>query len=715
MTESTFSTYWYRVAKLKPLLRDAAIISRHIYRGQVWYVLTNSLSGRSHRFNAAAYALIGQMDGERTVQEIWEHSGNLTIDAIPTQDEVIRLLGRLHDADLIQSDILPSTVDLLQKAQGQSKSNLKQRVANPFSLRFPLWDPERFLKKWGHLTAPLFTRTMFYIWLLVVFSAVIAAIIHWSELSNELADRLFLPSNLLLLWLIYPVTKIFHEFGHAFAVKKWGGEVHEMGIMLLALTPLPYIDASASASFPDKRHRIGVAAMGMMVELLMASVALFIWLNVETGLISALSYNVMLIGGVSTLLFNGNPLLRYDGYYMLADLVEIPNLGQRSTRYLGYLLQHYVLGIKTAESPVTAPGEQGWFIVYGPIAFCYRIAVLVGLVWLVSSRFFVVGVLIALWGVVSLLVIPAVRNTMRFLDSPAVQNQRSRLTMVGGGAALAVVLIIFVFPMPFWTNTQGVVWLPEQSVIRAGTDCEVVEVLAPAEQLVSKNAPLIRGVDPFLEMEIEVYRARLAELYATYNAQPLHERVKRKMVLDEIALAKDELKQIEEKLEKLLIRSPAKGNFILNDPRNLAGRFVKKGELLGYIVSEHRPTIRAVVSQADIGLVRERLTDIEIRLTEQPTRSLKADIERIVPSADLNLPSAALGTSGGGLIPVDPTDPDGLRALESLFQIDLCLPDEVKNPHIGSRVYVRLDHGTMPLAMQWYRSLRQLFLRKFYV
>ena len=715
MTESTFSTYWYRVAKLKPLLRDAAIISRHVYRDQVWYVLTNSLSGRSHRFNAAAYALIGQMDGERTVQEIWEHSDNLTIDAIPTQDEVIRLLGRLHDADLIQSDILPSTVDLLQQAQGQSKNNLKQRVTNPFSLRFPLWDPERFLKRWGHLTAPLFTRTMFYIWLLVVLSAVVAAIMHWSELSNELADRLFLPSNLLLLWLIYPVTKIFHEFGHAFAVKKWGGEVHEMGIMLLALTPLPYIDASSSASFPDKQHRIGVAAMGMMVELLMASVALFVWLNVETGLISALSYNVMLIGGVSTLLFNGNPLLRYDGYYMLADLVEIPNLGQRSTRYLGYLLQHYVLGIKTAESPVTAPGEQGWFIVYGPIAFCYRIAVLVGLVWLVSSRFFVVGVLIALWGVISLLVIPAVRSTMRFLDSPAVRNQRSRLTMVGGSAALAVVLIIFVFPMPFWTNTQGVVWLPEQSVIRAGTDCEVVEVLAPAEQLVAKNAPLIRGVDPFLEMEIEVYRARLAELYAKYNSQPLHERVKRKMVLDEIKQVEGDLHQIEEKLEKLLIRSPARGRFILTDGRNLTGRFVKKGELLGYIVTEHRPTIRAVVSQAAIGLVRERVTGVEIRLTEKPACSMKANIERIVPSADLNLPSAALGTTGGGIIPVDPTDPDGLRALESLFQIDLCLPDGVKNPHIGSRVYVRLDHGTMPLAMQWYRSLRQLFLRKFYV
>jgi len=715
MSDSMFSTYWYRVAKLKPVLRDTAVISRHIYRGQPWYVLRNSLNGRNHRFNAAAYALIGRMDGQRTVQEIWENAGKLSVDAAPTQDEVIRLLARLHETDLIQSDILPSTVELFRQTQGQPRNSYKSRLTNPFSLRFPLFDPDRLLSKWNFLTAPVFTGGVLILWLLVVLSAVVAAVMHWPELAGSLSDQLFSPGNLLLLWLIFPLVKIFHEFGHACAVKKWGGEVHEMGIMLLALIPIPYVDASASASFPDKRCRMAVAAMGMMVEMLLAALALFVWLNVDTGLISALAYNVMLIGGISTLLFNGNPLLRYDGYYMLADLVEIPNLGQRSTRYLGYLLQRYLLGIETAESPVTAPGEQGWFLIYGPIAFCYRIAILLGLIWLVSSRFFVIGILIALWGAVSLLVLPAVRSMSRFLDSPATRNRRNRLVMVGGTAILGAVLLMFVLPMPLWTTTQGVVWLPEQSMIRAGTDCELVEVLAPVEQLVAKDEPLLRGVDPFLEVEIDIYRARLKELYAFYNAQPLNKRVKRKMLLDDIELIKADLHQAEEKLAKLLIRSPAQGSFILIDARNLSGRFVNKGKLLGYIVSEHRPTVRAVVSQADIGLVRERVTKIEVRLAEQPALSLRADIERIIPAADLNLPSAALGTAGGGIVPVDPTDPDGLRALKSLFQLDLSLPEAVKDPHIGGRVYVRFEHGTMPLAMQWYRSLRQLLVRKFYV
>jgi putative peptide zinc metalloprotease protein len=407
--------------------------------------------------------------------------------------------------------------------------------------------------------------------------------------------------------------------------------------------------------------------------------------------------------------------MRYDGYYILADLIEIPNLAQRSTRYLGYWLQRHLLGIESAESAVTVPGERGWFLLYGPISFCYRVAVLFGLVWVVSSRFFIFGVLIALWGAASLLILPALRSLSRFLNSPAARRRRSRLIMVGGTVILGVGLLIFVIPIPHWTTTQGVVWLPEQSMIRAGTDCELVEVLAAVEQEVAKDAPLLRGVDPFLAVEVDIYRSRLKELYALYNALPLRKRVKRKMQLDEIELIKSDLQQAEERLAKLLIRSPARGNFILIDARNLAGRFVKKGELLGYIVAEHRPTIRAVVNQADIGLVRERVTQIEVRLAERPAMLLKADLERIIPAADLNLPSAALGTGGGGIVPIDPIDPDRLRALESIFQLDLTLPEPIRDPHIGGRAYVRFEHGTMPLALQWYRSLRQLILWKFYV
>lgn len=710
MTESLFSTYWYRVAHLKPILADNIQISRHVYRGQTWYTLRNQFNGTNQRFNAAAYGLIARMDGKHTVRQLWEYSAKDAVEAVPTQDEVIFLLSRLYDADFIQSGTLPNLAELGPQAQGQS---WKTRVSNPFSLRFPLFDPDRFLDRWAFLAAPLFTRTGFAVWLIIVVTAVIVAGQHWGKLTHTLSEHLFSTNSLLALWLTFPFVKILHELGHAFAVKKWGGEVHETGILLLALTPIPYVDASASAAFTDKHHRIGVAAMGMMVELLLASLALFVWINVESGWISLFAFNVMLIGGVSTVVFNGNPLLRFDGYYMLADLIEIPNLGERSTRYLGYCLQRYLLGIESVETPVNAPGEKGWFLIYGPIAFTYRIAVVVGLVYFISSRFFIVGILIALWGGFSLLLLPGGRALLRFLNSPATRTRHRRLSLLGGATALVLFLLFFVFPMPLWTTTQGVVWLPEHSAIRAGNDCEIVEVIAQVDQWVDRNTALIRGSDPLLEAERDIYRARLRELYANYNALPLNERVKRKMLLEEIDLVQGDLQQTEEKLEKLLIRSPTEGTFELIDAHRFPGLFVKQGQLLGYIITDEHPTIRTVVSQANIGLVRERVVGVDVRLAEKPAVTYRGEIVRIVPAAGLNLPSAALGTAGGGVIPVDPTDPEGRRAIESHFELDLWLPDAAKTPFLGGRAYVRFEHGSMPLIMQWFRSLRQLFLRRF--
>ena len=105
--------------------------------------------------------------------------------------------------------------------------------------------------------------------------------------------------------------KALHELGHSYAVKRWGGEVHEIGIMFLVFMPVPYVDASESAGFQSKWQRAFVGAAGILVEIFLASLALFIWLNAEEGLVRAFAFNVMLIGGVSTLFFNGNPLLRF--------------------------------------------------------------------------------------------------------------------------------------------------------------------------------------------------------------------------------------------------------------------------------------------------------------------------------------------------------------------------------------------------------------------
>ena len=354
---SLYSSYWYRVAGLKLRLRPHVRLFRHHYRGRDWHVLQDPATGRQHRFNQSAYCIIGQLDGNKTVQDVWQTSINLLGDMAPTQDEVIRLLGQLHTNDLLQSDIPPDSQELFER-RNRRRHGWRQRFANPFALRIPVMDPDRLLVKWLPAARLLMSRLGLALWLLTVTFGLILATLHWPELTANLSDRLLTPENLFSLWLLYPVIKLLHELGHGFAIRRLGGEVHEAGIILLALAPIPYVEGSASAAFPGKWQRAGAAAAGMAIELFIAAMALVLWVAIEPGQLRAILFNVVVIGSVSTLLFNGNPLLRYDGYYILADLIEIPNLAQRSNRYLGYLAQRYLLGFDTATTPlrsVTAP------------------------------------------------------------------------------------------------------------------------------------------------------------------------------------------------------------------------------------------------------------------------------------------------------------------------------------------------------------------------
>jgi len=702
------------VANIKPRLRSHVRLHRHIYREQAWYVLQDPSTSRQHRFNKSAYFIIGMMDGNLTVQQIWDAAIAALGDDAPTQDEVIRLFGQLHFTDVLQSDISPDTLEMLDR-RDKLRSKWKQRLMNPFSLRFPLIDPDRFLLKWMALVKPFFGRAGLLLWLLVVGSACILAVLNWPELTRNVADRVLTPQNLFLLWLVYPVVKLFHELGHAFAVRIWGGEVHEMGIVLLAFTPIPYVEASASGAFPEKQKRMLVAAAGMAVELFIAALALFLWLNIESGQISAIAYNVMLIGGVSTLLFNGNPLLRFDGYYVLADLIEIPNFSGRSTRYLGYLLQRYIFGIEDAISPVTSEGERPWFVIYGVASFIYRMFVLAALALFVSSKFFFVGIFIAVWALFTQILLPLIRNSYKFYSSIGGRRRRTRFITASAIVAVVALILLFVVPVPLRTSVQGVVSLPEYSRVRVGTDCFISEILVPDGTMVQSGDPLLRCEEPFLESEVRVLEANLKESEARYKAENLQSRVQRDILREKIISAKADLARTYERMDELIVVSPNQGLFVLPEAENLPGRFVKQGALLGYIMGASASTVVVVVSQSDIALVREHTTGVQLRLAGNLDKPFAASIDREIPAASDCLPSPVLGTTGGGCIPVDPADPKGIRTLTKTFQFEIKLPIDQTNSRIGERVYAMFEHGYEPIALQWYRSLRQLFLSRFHV
>jgi putative peptide zinc metalloprotease protein len=715
VSDALFSPSWYRVAGLKPRIRAHAVIHRHAYRGQVWFILQDQAAGRSHRFTPAAHHFLGLMDGNRTVQEIWDAAGKQLGDAAPTQEDVIRLLGQLHAADALLCDVPPDSQEVFRRHQRHTRMEWKRRLWTPLALRFPLWDPDRFLERTMPYAGWLFGWIGALLWLAVVGTGTVLTATHWNELTEDVVDRLLAPSNLVLLWLVYPLVKALHELGHAYVTKKFGGEVHEIGIMLLVLTPVPYVDATAAWGFRDKYQRMLVGAAGIAVELFLGSIALFVWLSVEPGAVRAIAYNVMLISGISTLLFNGNPLLRFDGYYVFADAIEIPNLGTRANRYLGYLFQRYALAVKDADSPAETPGERVWMVVYGIAAFLYRTFIMFVIIVFIAGKFFIVGVLLALWALATQVFTPVGKSLSFLAKNPTLRRQRGYAVGKSAAIAFGVLLLVFVMPVPSWTRAEGVIWVPEEAQVRAGTEGFVERLLASADSKVVRGQPLIEAQDPFLRARVRVLEAQVKELAAQYDAFIQVDRVQAMIVREELASVTANLERARERERELTLKSGASGRFIVPQASDLPGRFLAKGTLVAYVVEPKELTARVAVAQDYIDLVRSRTRSVEVMLADWGAPPIPAEIRREVPGASRQLPSPALGTMGGGEFAVDPRDNQGVTAIGRVFQVELVLPPDVRSSYLGSRVYVRFNHGFEPLGVQVYRALRRLFLRQFNV
>ncbi|MBE7182854.1 MAG: PqqD family peptide modification chaperone [Methylobacterium mesophilicum] len=714
MAKSLFSPSWYRVAGLRLRLRGHAEIHRQRFRGEVWHVLQDHQTGRFHRLSPAANLMVSLMDGRRTLHEIWEMVGSRAGDDPPTQDEAIQLLAQLHGSDLLQGELPPDFGELTERSAKQARSDMLARIRNPMALRLPLFDPDRFLDLTLPFVRPLFTIWGFLLWSGLVLSAVALGAMHWRELTADGTDALFSASNLLLVAAIYPLIKAIHEAGHAYATKVWGGAVHEVGVMLLILIPAPYVDATSSIAFRQRWRRVLVSGAGIMVEFALASIAMIVWVNAEPGLVRAVVFNVMLIGGVSTLFFNGNPLLRFDGYYILADLLEIPNFGTRANKYFWYVVQRYLLGVENAENPASLPGERRWLFGYAILSFIYRTVLSLTIAMLVAGKLFFVGIILALMSLYGTFVSPVWKGAKYLVTAPRLEGHRKRAIWTSGGLVAACLALLFVVPLPFSTVAQGVVWVPDHAELRAKAAGTVSEVLAMPDTIVAAGAPLLRLEDPSTSGRVPLLEAQKRELQLRYEAVRFTDRTQADMLREQIRNTEGVLASVKQRSDDLVVRAEQGGRFVLPDAANLKGRFVKQGDLVGYVMAKATPALRVIVPQDEVDLVRGRTTDVSVRYASALDRVVSAKIAREVPSAQVDLPSLALSVEGGGSVATR-NSRDGAKAVQGLFVFDLLPDSAAAGMLMGSRVYARFDHGAEPIAWRVARSLRQVFLSRFNV
>ena len=712
MSGTLFSTRWHRISGLRPQLRPQVRLRRQQQRGETWYLLHDRATVETRRINRSAWSFIGRLDGRRSVDEIWQDLLREAPDDVPTQDEVLTLLVQLADRRLVQFDARGDIEAMFQRRREHDRQRRLVR-ANPLAFRLPLGNPTRCLSALGGLGRRLYSLPGAMAWLLLVLTAALVAFEQSSRLLSHARELMGSSRWLPLGFVLYPCIKLIHELAHGLAVERWGGKVREAGVILLCLLPVPYVDASAAETFRARWQRALVSAAGIMAELAIAAVALLAWIWLQPGLIRDAALVTIITGALSTLLVNGNPLMRFDGYYVLCDALDLRNLAPRSSRWWGGLAARRLLGVPAhGGDPVEPmPGERPWLAVHAPLAWLYRITLSLAIVLWAGAWSAWLGLVLGVWIVFSVFVLPLsklARATWRLVEGsprPARLGLRALATVLAVGLLLAL-------PLPFSTLAQGVVWLPEQARIRAGTDGFVTEVAVADGQPVQAGALLLRLEDSELSFE----RARLeadridteTRLYRAMTTEPREVPALRA----ELAYVEAELGRVMERQQALEIRAGVAGIVVLPGAPELPGRFLARGDLLGHVETGATLQVRVALPQDEAALIHERGGPIELRLPQAGATIHAARLQRDMPAAVDQLPSPALGDPAGGSIVTDPADPEGLRTRQPVVMVDL-QADEVRSPWVGSRVTVRFDHGYLSLSAQLLRQLRQLVLDRF--
>ena len=720
----TFSESWYRVANLRPRLRSTVQVHRQHFRGQMWHVVQDPSSNQFFRLNEAAYHFVAMLDGRRTVAEAWHICNEELGDNAPTQGEAIQLLGQLYTSNLLHAELPPDAEGLFKRHRKRIRREVQGYMMNLLFIRIPLLDPDHFLNRWVSVFGRLFTVYGFIAWAVII----CVGLYFLGGRFGDLADRasgILDPENLPLLYLSFIFIKIFHEFGHAFACKRFGritgtgGEVHTMGVMFLVFTPLPYVDASSAWAFRKKTHRVVVGAGGMLVELAIAAIAAVVWASTSEGTtIHAITYNMMFIASVSTILFNANPLLRFDGYYILSDILEIPNLAQRSKQYLYYLVKRYAWRVKQARNPAHTAGERGWLAFYAVASTIYRVIICVGILLFVANKLFFLGAILAVAAFVAWVLVPLGKFVRYLATSGELARVRARAVVSTVMVILLVVGGIGLIPAPDRDRVEGVVEPVGLAVVYMDADGFVIDYLPSGTIVTPDGSPLLCAMNPELEAHKEGLLAERKRLKASQRLAQAQEEMTQAQILGEQIQALDEqINRVEEQLSSLEVHAPLAGTWLAPDIDRARGAYLRRGEGVGLVASLDRVLIRATAGQQEAAmLIDEADKDVKIIVKNRPDTTLSGTIVEILPAGQEQLPSAALGYAAGGSVATSPGDPQGTKAAERFFEIRIS-PNETSDVRLlsGQRVVVQFEKRRKPLMVQWWRSLLQLLQKRLHI
>ncbi|MFO0905965.1 MAG: hemolysin D [Pirellulales bacterium] len=726
---------------LKLRMRPDLVARKHRYHGRVYWVLKEPVALNYFRFHEEEYAILQMLDGQASLDDIKDKFEDEFTPQKITYQDLLQFIGMLHRSGLVISEQPGQGRQLKKRGDQKKRQELLGKFANVFALRFRGIDPENLLNWLYPRTAWFFSRWFFVVWCVLGLSALLMVGIEFERFHARLPafHEFFSAKNWIYLGVTMAVVKVLHEFGHGLSCKHYGGECHEMGAMLLVFTPALYCNVSDSWMLPNKWNRAAIGAAGMYVEVFLASIATFLWWFSEPGLLNHICLSVMFICSVSTVVFNGNPLLRFDGYYILMDLSEIPNLRQKSTEVVRRFMLETCLGLEQPESPFLPQKNRFVFGMFTVAAVVYRWLVTFSILYFLNKVFEpyglkVLGQIIAFTGLVGLFIQP-VWQLGKFFYTPGrmhkVKMPRVYATLGVVGALAAAFLFI---PVPCRVSCTLELRPSAAESIYVEVPGRVVEwkvkpgdKVAPGMTLVKlENIDLAREVAD-LEGQLataETSLANLERLRVSDSTAGLQIPPQR----EQIAALRSLYEEKKHELAKLDVVAHNSG-FVLPPPtrpapkspdgrlpgwtgspfdqRN-AGAAFAQGDLLCLVGEPQSLEAVLVVDQADIDTVRIG-DEVRVQLEAYPAKIVTTKVEKIAHDA-LEASPPSLSIQHGGELDTR-TDAAGVaRPLNPSYQVRTgVLPHEDMFLQVGMRGKAKISTPWKPLSHRVYKYLSRTF------
>lgn len=731
--KSTSNTPHAVALRMRP---DLSIEPQQMGRRRYW-VVKDPVALTYFQLREEEHAILRMLDGRTSLGEIKRRFEQAFAPLQMTVEQLQAFLGRLYRCGLLLSEASGQGEQLLLGHRRHRLQTLRQSFSNVLAIRFRGINAEPLLQWLYPRCRWIFSHTILAGCLLLVLAAATLLTVQFDVLQSKLPDfyTLFSVDNALWLAIALAMTKILHEFGHALTCKHFDGECHELGVMLLAFTPCLYCDVSDSWMLAAKWRRIAVSAAGMGVEIVLASLCTFLWWFSEPGLLNVLCLNTMLVCSVSTVLFNGNPLLRYDGYYILSDLVEVPNLAQQSKALVDRALSRVFLGVKTSNDRALPERHRGLLAAYAVASTVYRWFVVIAILWYCSSvltRYNLEAVAdVLVLTVVAGMLAPPLWNAVRGFRNPAWRRQfNSRRAAIGWSVLVAVAIAVCSIPLPFHVAAPVVLKLQDERRVYVSTPGTLGACVAPGVK-VKQGHTLARLDDLGLRLQV-------AELECKRNQQRLHcKNLELRSVLDpragsEIPTAREALIDVEKRLreqqgelQRLFLKAPAAGTVLPPPATPLQpympdrlkayhgspfddhnrGQFLKTGALFCLIGDPSRLEAVLVIDQSDVKFVRTGQR-VRVQLDELPGEVILGTIREIAKN-DLKVAPREL--AAGAELPTRVDEFGVPRPLETSYQAHVTLDGVDHELLTGACGRAKILADPQSLGRRLYRYLSRTF------